>query len=568
MAAELPVHISPTLIARKVNKLLGRLCFNYSLKGGLNDDDKRDLLALAWGEINLPQLVQWCRVWERVRVAFPDETLMGYATDYDSWYRRALVALSSACLYSTSFTIDGVEHIFIPLVEQFGAQDSGYHSNLGSRLLYAHMSLRHQRQWGVTLACQYIDDTAGFGPLRIIADEVQALDRDATAAVGEGALASHKTRIQDVIEANGWAWTAADGTFTITYSILLRMICVLFLELPMSVSVGDPCPSNTLERLAAYCLRACSALPSMWSFSRGASHNLAKYAASRSVPLLTAQTVVDINAWRAAFQLAFTDASWLVTPTFVPMLLASPETSDLGELLSVSDRARIKACTQASAARFISHSDACTDYTAAGFALSAGTGVPNIDGLAVDPFGWGYAEFPQLASFFADVDAVLPGAAAHNRHDINLLEMFGSVISVLSLESLLLNQSPLVQPDGRHRGLIHVHTWTDNTSALSWLTSHRSAHPLHAFLLQTLSFVSQRSRLLLTFGHVPGVLNTTADAISRRFNVPAGPAVLRRLANATFCPASQSFIASLIAVSNSVSADPFGSVRAALTALA
>jgi hypothetical protein len=37
--AHLDVNISPLLIARKVNKPLGRLCFDFTA-GGLNTDDK------------------------------------------------------------------------------------------------------------------------------------------------------------------------------------------------------------------------------------------------------------------------------------------------------------------------------------------------------------------------------------------------------------------------------------------------------------------------------------------------------------------------------------------------
>lgn len=557
-AAAFDIHISPILIVRKVGKPLGRLCFDYTA-GSLNSDDKREILAATWGPYNLPQVLQWCCAWESARVAFPNDTLNVYATDYESWYKRILNALEAVGLFATSFLINDVPHLFLPLVEQFGSQDSGYHSNLGSRLLYAHMSARHEVLWQAIVAHQYSDDIMGFLPPALIDAEVEKIDSDAETLAGEGALARIKTRKGPTVDGNGWSWCGPDGTFTLTYSILLRMICVLFLELPQSVSAGDPCPIITLQRLSAYCLRACVAMPSMQSFSRGASHNVARYASARCQPLLLPQTVIDIHAWRAAFQLAFAnDASWLMTPTFVPILL-SP--------LNSNESTHSRQLRQASAARFITHADACTTYSGTGFVLSHGTGEPNIDGKATDPFAWGFADFPDLAPFLAAAVASIPATKHSNKADINLLEMIGAVTAILAIERLIVSASPLIQPDGRHRGLVHVHTWTDNTSALSWLISHRSQHPVHSFLLQTLSFAMQRSRLLLTFGHVPGVINITADAISRHFLVPAGPAVRARLTSATLCPASKSFTASLMAVSRSASSTPFDSLRAALTGL-
>jgi hypothetical protein len=555
--ADIDINISPLLITRKVNKPLGRLCFDFTA-GGLNTEEKKETLSDTYGPIVLPQVLQFALSWERARTAFPRRLLHAYATDYDTWYKRIMNEVEAMGLYATCFIIDGERYLFLPLVEQFGSQDSGFHSNVGSRYLYAHMERRHLRLYGTVVAVQYSDDTFGFLPPSLIDGEVAALTADAHAFAGTGAIASHKNRKGCRVDGNGWSWHAPDGTFTLTYSILLRMLCVLFLEIPVAVAPGDPILKNTLERLSAYCLRACVALPSMRSFSRGASHNLARFARSPH-PTLLPQTIVDIFAWRAAFQIAFSDASWLVTPTSVPILL-----SPSGPLETAGDRA----CRQASAARFINHVDASLSYLCAGFALSHGTGHPNIDGSAVVPFAWGVDDFPFLAEFVQSMAALCPARAPINRADINILETIGGVTALLALEHFLVSASPLVQPDGRHRGLIHIHTWTDNSSALSWMTSHRSTHPLHAFLLQTLAFAMQRSRLLLTFGHVPGVLNVTADAISRHFMVPAGTTVQARLRTATRCPASANFTESLKALCSTVSTDPFVPVRAALTALA
>jgi hypothetical protein len=551
------IHVSPLLLVRKVNKPLGRLCFDYTYSK-LNSEEKNAILAADWGDIHLPQMIDWCRTWERARAAFPAERLHGYATDYDGWFKRIRADSSECGIYSTTFLLHGVPHLFLPLVEQFGAQESGFHSNVGSRLLFAHMEVRHRNLWNVVLACQYIDDIMGFLPPHLIDAEMHAIELDAVALAGDGALAKHKSRKGERVDGNGWSWFCPDGTLTLTYSILLRMVCVLFHEIPADVVANDTVTLVTLQRLASYLIRACTAMPAMRSFSRGASHNAAKYENSYEPPKFLPQTVVDINAWRAALQFAFYDASWLISPTFVPILL-SP--------LNKIENKAAQAQRQAMSARFIIHADACTSLVCTGFAVSHGTGTPNIDGTAVVPFAYGQEAFPFLAPFLRAAKIANPAVKQTHHADINLLEMIGAVTAILATERLLVASSPLVQPDGRHRGLIHIHTWTDNSSALSWLVSHRSSHPLHAFLLQTLSFAMQRSRLLLTFGHVAGILNVTADAISRQFNVPAGPAVRTLLRSAARCPASRTFTESLRAVSSTESTSPYAALRAALTAL-
>jgi hypothetical protein len=557
-SAGFTLHVSPTLIVRKVNKDLGRLCINYSIPRGINCESKKPLLAAAWGAIRLPQVLQWCMAWERARLVFPHDILHAYATDYDSWYKRILNAPTAVCYYATSFLLDDEKFIFLPLVEQFGAQDSGYHSNIGSCLLSARMSARHLSKWGAILACQYADDTMGFLPPSLIDEEITDIKTEVEATAGDKALANHKTRKAAVIDGNGWSWNAVDGTFTITFSILLRMVCVLFLEIPSIISANDPIPLLTLQRLSAYCLRACTAFPSMRSFSRGASHNISHSSKSHAEPLLLPQTIIDINAWRSALQFAYFNASWLITPTHVPILLLPLHNKETPAQLAMR---------QASSARYINHCDACTTYNGIGFVISNGTGVPNIDGTAINPFAWGSADFPQLDNFLQTSNNTSPANHPSQHADINLLEMIAAILSILALERLLVDQSPLVQPNGRHRGLIHIHTWTDNTSALSWLNSHRSTHPVHSFLLQTISFAMQRSRLLLTFGHVPGILNTTADAISRHFTTPTGPAVQELLSTTTSCPVSRNFVASLTRVSSSASTSPFGPLLDALMGL-
>jgi hypothetical protein len=109
------------------------------------------------------------------------------------------------------------------------------------------MEVRHLRLYGTVVACRYSDDTLGFLPRRLIDRELAALGRDAVAFAGTKALADHKSRQGIRVDGNGWSWHAPDGTFTLTYSILLRMLCVLFHEISADIRPGAPIlKTNTL----------------------------------------------------------------------------------------------------------------------------------------------------------------------------------------------------------------------------------------------------------------------------------------------------------------------------------
>ena len=59
-----------------------------------------------------------------------------------------------------------------------------------------------------------------------------------------------------------------------------------------------------------------------------------------------------------------------------------------------------------------------------------------------------------------------------NEADINIGESFAFVVA-LSLIAPSIAGSPNAHT--------HVHVWTDNTSALCWMTTYRAAHPLILF---------------------------------------------------------------------------------------
>ena len=120
----------------------------------------------------------------------------------------------------------------------------------------------------------------------------------------------------------------------------------------------------------------------------------------------------------------------------------------------------------------------------------------------------------QITTFVNNIGSVTP-------LDINVIEFTAAVILTAALLSHI-----------RANGMActHIHIWTDNTACRSWMAKHRAAHPLHLFLLQVFSHLQLITGILVTIGHLPGKVNIYADATSRSFLVPNGPAIRAFLA--------------------------------------
>lgn len=98
---------------------------------------------------------------------------------------------------------------------------------------------------------------------------------------------------------------------------------------------------------------------------------------------------------------------------------------------------------------------------------------------------------------------------------INELELVGLLLGAVVVA---LYASPRVGPRSPASG-IHVHVWSDSSSALSWAYRRRAKNPVTHVLIMTLTLLQVARKIYFTFGHVPGEKNPVADALSRRFRV-------------------------------------------------
>ena len=220
-------------------------------------------------------------------------------------------------------------------------------------------------------------------------------------------------------------------------------------------------------------------------FSRGASANTA--GRRNATVALLAQTLIDVWMWRSVFAVAHqSNVSWMTLPIHFPPLLYQSRHDD-------NESRQARWIRQANAAHTIIHVDASKSELHGGIGFT--------EARLGSLISW--AGFPLPAVLRALNFSNLP-----NEANINICESFAFVVAL-----------SLVAPSiaGTPNAPTHVHVWTDNTSALCWMTTFRAAHPLILFFLQLLSHLQSQFCLVLTAGHIPGLKNVLADAASRDF---------------------------------------------------
>ena len=486
-AEQLPLHLSYAFIVRKTDYPLGRLVIDYSRQGP-NHPDKKASLAAEWGPITYPRIPDYCATLLATAQRYPGVRLVGVKTDFDAWYKHIRVSARATPLLAYVIYLDGYPYVVIPLTEVFGSQDSNYHSNFGGSCIYAHMRARAWARFGGDVGHLYSDDHVEWVPEPSATTELSAIASIADAAAGARTIQLNKTEIGPVVDCIGARFDSDRLVVSPTSTLFLKLICLFFLETPKSLTAGLLVSVAWLQRLSSYMILASDFIVPLRPFSRGPAHNTAGRESRRSVPL-EPNTLIDILFWRAVLLYSCYDASWLIQPVAIPPLFRElPDESP-------EDRCR----RQSETADYLVYSDACKDTHRRGI----GFVITDLDGKLLL---WGGHMLP-------------PGFI--DSADINVLECLAAVLA--------LDASTTLPHSYTHNEPIHIHQFSDNTSALSWLTTFRSRSSIHAFLLQLSSHLQIQRKFVVTRAHIKGELNVLADAISRDFDCPNGSQYCRTL---------------------------------------
>ena len=381
--------------------------------------------------------------------------------------------------------VDSVPHAVLPLGMTFGLQDSNFTANFAGDMVDRLVADHEVRAYGCRVSALYNDDTVGFLPPRLIPGEMRDTTTLFESSCGEGVIKLEKSTTGPRVEVIGFTFDCERKVVSLSVNAFLKMVCVLFRELPSELSTSVRLPLKQLQRISALMIRNASLIHFLRPFSRGASANSA--GRRGSMVSLSHQTIVDVWMWRSVFAVAHSsNVAWMTLPIRLPPLLHDPSHEDEGYR-----RARWQ--SQADVATVVIHADASKIEHLGGIGF-----VVSQRGVLVS-----WASFPLPASL-RELDLTgLPREA-----DNNICESFPFLVAV-----------SLVAPSiaGTPTSPTHVHVWTDNTSALCWMTSYRAAHPLVLFFLQLLSHIQARFCLVITAGHIPGLQNILADAASRDF---------------------------------------------------
>ena len=502
------VHASPTNLVGKSDDPKARKADDYT-RGDVNSKDKGKVLEATHGPYNDPNCASLCTQYYVAKAAFPNQPILMLKSDYSAYFKRIPVNIHDVLKLVTRVTIDGVVYAAIPLTHPFGLQDSNAHAKTLTEVMHAINRAFDLEKFGVSLRTTYVDDTVAFGPVHVLQLIRESQIVTADRVIGPHGTNLKKTEIASILTVLGYLFDLEAETVGLTSIWFTKLVCTLFHEIPAVVAVKQPVPLHQLQRTAAYMLRSSTIIRGMKPFSHGIYRNIRgippAYTGSVS---LTPDAVTDIREWRAFILSLWDNASPLRCPMSIPPLLHRLPGQDRVELWQ----------QQAAHAHDLLHVDA--------------SGLDADSVLVEDEWGGGWvASYPD-GRYSAYGEYVLQRLSLYldpvSFGDVDQINILEFLIALVAIDELTRRGRPAhLPPDA----VWHIHCWTDNTTALSWLTKHKSSHPLVIHLLHVYTRLQVDNHMLLTMGHIPGVRNVVADTLSRQYQTPEGDMVRQLLSH-------------------------------------
>ena len=480
---QLDVHPSPTSLVAKADNDKARKADDYT-RGGVNSKDKGKRLQETHGTYRDPTCASICATYFDAKRRFPEEPINMYKSDYSNYYKRIPLRVEDVLKLVTRVTIDGVVYAAIPLTHPFGLQDSNAHAKSLTEVMHAVNRALDLQKFGISLRTTYVDDTVAFGPVWALQFVHETQVATADRVIGPHGTNLQKTDIGVVMTVLGYLFDLSTETVGLTCTWFTKLLCTLFHELPIDLHVGQKVKLHQIQRTAAYMLRSSTIVRGMQPFSRGL------YRAIHGIPpafsgdvRLTADAITDIEAWRAYLLSVWDDASPLRCPMSVPPLLQRRHDQTREQLW----------LEQAAHAADVLHVDA--------------SGVTVDEAVVGDTWGEGWVVSPPDKPYTGYGEYVLARLSLsldfESFGDVDQINVLEFLIALVAIDELARRSRPSHLPP---RDLWHVHCWTDNTVALSWLTRHKSTHPLVLHLLHVYTRLQVENHMLVTMGHIPGVV--------------------------------------------------------------
>ena len=488
----LTLHVSEMFMRDKPGAPLGRPIPDYSFNRHgppMAHEDLKPKLAEQWGNLRHPTVVDLCTAMSNARSDANGETVVGARTDIKSAYTRVMMRSRDCTVMAKLISMTGPDNcgpmIAIPIVNQWGSQVAGYAFDVITRALRRRAHARGGSDKYVTII--YVDDHITFGTIPKVKTEVESFMNDSRMLLGHDAIQESKNEQGVRIDAIGWRCDCTDWTVAPSARAFAKIANLFFNELPTLISTSTKVTVQQLMRLSSYAIRYSIAIIPMRPYSasfaintRG--HHTTVMAKRRLLP----RTITDIGMWRQMIQKSFDNPEGLKVPIEWPIVES--------QLIEGSPEG--------------SHVRVWTDaQTSQG---GIGVYVPNESWLDA-----------KMTSSHYEVNGLEVAV------DINLLEYIGVLLGFIQGIRTLCQSSGSYDPNGARMKRIHI--FTDNTACISWLQKRRSMSPTHAVLMQFTTVVQVHFGCLITAGHVPGIENVVADAISRSFENHNGILVWQQL---------------------------------------
>jgi hypothetical protein len=189
---------------------------------------KKVLLSDINGPIVYPTHHDLCRTLFAVKAAHPLEAIVLAKEDFQGWFNRVPNQVQNVPRTATVLYIQGQPFVCLPLVEQFGLQDSNFHSNVGSAVIYANMRALDFAEFKMEVAHLYSDDEIAFLPASAVAARRPRYRQVAEAVAGRGVIAERKHSAQPQNEAIGARYDCDAMTIGLSESLYINHWCAYY----------------------------------------------------------------------------------------------------------------------------------------------------------------------------------------------------------------------------------------------------------------------------------------------------------------------------------------------------
>jgi hypothetical protein len=265
----------------------------------LNDPDLKAEYAALWGSLSPPQLADVCELIMNARKSFPGQSLVAARVDVKAAYNRILNSLYDMCHQCFLFSMDGRDHVAIPIVRTFGIQASNYEFGVLSEFLKSRSVARLLAFAPLQLSTFATDDAIIIGPSPLVRTEMTMVADDFVTFCGEGAHAEEKDLLGAAIPIIGYHFDlrVAPGMATLTEKAMSRLFCLFWEIVPMDVTVGSVVTNVLLQRLGSYAIRYSHCMMVLLPFSRGFSSALERPNVV-TFTVWSRRAVYDLWMWR------------------------------------------------------------------------------------------------------------------------------------------------------------------------------------------------------------------------------------------------------------------------------